>query len=239
MESEELNSVFANNYSERVRGPQGELYDEIERIINSEINKFVLTEGRKPILLDIGSAGLLLYNPKNIEKITILDLFPKPDNIALVDNSEWIVGDILSDNINEFLPSKNYDIIIMSSLLHHLCKAENKIIKNLQACFANSKAVLKKEGKIYIFESTCPYFFAKLQDFLFPIHDYLLIKIFKFTHTRMLSLTEILNVLRKNVFSVNLICFKQPKYVTQAFKKVPLKFTTLKIHSVVAFLKEP
>lgn len=238
MPSRKLATVFADNYAERVKSSQGEIYDEIEHIINSEVDKFISKTGKKPVLLDIGSAGLFLYDTNNISKITILDIFPKPDNVKLTDNSEWIVGSILTNNINSVLPNREYDIIIMASLLHHLCDAKNKIMDNLQVCFNNAKTLLKTNGKVYIFESTCPYFLAKLQDFLYPIYSYILIRILKFTYVRMTALREILEVLRESDFSTSLIYFKQPKYISLLFKKIPVKFVPLKMYSIVAYLRE-
>ncbi len=238
MKSRELNTVFADNYAEKVRSSQRELYDEIERIINNEIDIFISKKGRKPVLFDIGSAGLYLYNTKNIEKVTILDIFPKPDNVKLTDNTEWIVGNILSDDINTALPGRKYDIVIMASLLHHLCDAKNNINKNLRTCFANIKSVLKDAGKIYIFESTCPQLFTKLQDFLYPVYSYILTRILKFTYVRMTSLKEILASFKSNGYLVSIIAFKQPKFVALLFKKTPISLTPLKIHSIVAYLKE-
>lgn len=228
-----MDSVFADNYEERVKTTQGELYEEIERILNLEIDSFILKTGFKPSLLDIGGAGLFLYDTDKLSRVTILDLFLRPDNIKMSPNSEWIKGNIL----DEKLVLGKYDIVIMSSLLHHLCNARNGINNNLRTCLRNVKKLLNESGRAYIFEGTCPVFFTILQDILYPVYSRILTGILKFTYVRMTSFNEIYQALKINGFSIYEIDFKQPKYVALIFKKIPTKFTPLTVHAIVAYLK--
>jgi SAM-dependent methyltransferase len=225
-------SVFENNYAERTQA-NNELNVEIKRIINNEIGKYILKMGKKPTLLDLGSAGLYLYDAENIQQITMLDIFPKPETVKLNDITEWIVGDILADDIKTMLPEKNYDFIIMSSLLHHLCDANNKSTENLRIAFSNCRPLLKKDGEVLIFESTCPLIFGKMQDILYPLYSKILVKFLRFTYVRMTCIQEILISLRGSGFSGNLIQFKQPKYIAMLFVKIPLRFTPMKIHAII------
>ena len=231
------NSIFADNYAEKTRA-NDEVNSEIKCIIDNEIKKHVLKTGEKPTVLDVGSAGLYLYNPDNIKQITMLDIFPKPDNIKLTDNTEWLVGNILADDIKKALPNREYDFIIMSSLLHHLCDANNKIIEHLRIAFSNSRGLLRGGGELLIFESTCPTLFCKIQDILYPFYSYFLVKLIKFAYVRMTCIKEILRILEESNFQADLMHIKQPKYICMLFLKIPLKLTPLKINAIIAYPKE-
>jgi SAM-dependent methyltransferase len=236
MKDNDNNSVFSDNYAEKTKA-NNELNGEIKTIINNEIDKYIQRAGEKPTLLDIGCAGLYLYNPANIRKITMLDLFCKPGNVELTPNTEWFIGNILSLDSKKDLPNEQYDFIIMSSLLHHLCNSNNKIKENLFIAFQNCRHLLKKEGKILIFESTCPRIFCQIEDIIYPVYSFILVKIFKFTFVRMTCVQEIFQCLKDNSFSTSLIHIRQPKFICMLFLKIPLLFTPLKIQSIFAGLK--
>jgi hypothetical protein len=139
---------FYHNYSDSVQNLQPEFYCEIKKILNKEFNSFTEKYKRKPIVLDIGSAGLLPYNVDLTKKVVILDLFDKPRQLDLDKSCEWITGDILSDSvIPELLKIGKFDFIIMSCLLHHLCDDSNNIQRNLKTNFVNSHLLLSENGK--------------------------------------------------------------------------------------------
>jgi hypothetical protein len=229
------NFEFYDNYAESARKLQPELYEEINNILNNEFVLFFNKFNRKPIILDIGSAGLLPYDLNLVEKCVLLDLFNKPDVLLLASNCEWIVGDILSENFPLSLQGNGgYDFIVMSSLLHHLCDKHNNIINNLDICFSNSNKLLSNTGKICIFESTCSNFLTKIEDVFYPLYSRILAIFFKFTFTRIVSQQEILISLKKAGLNIKIMQFKQPKYIAQMFWRIPTKFYPLKIDAIFA-----
>ena len=90
---------FFDNYSSSVKQLQPELYSEIENILNNKFISFYETYNRKPVILDIGSAGIMPYSENLTKKIVILDLFNRPKSLELNESTEWIIGDILSDTL--------------------------------------------------------------------------------------------------------------------------------------------
>ncbi len=189
---------FYDNYPDTVKKIQPELYHEIRKIMDNELNSFFTKYHRKPIILDIGSAGVLPYDQDLIENVVILDLFNKPPSLKLNNNCEWIVGDILSENLSPRLREYGgFDFIIMSSLLHHLCDENNNIVKNLEACFSRSARMLSRDGSICIFESTCSKNIAKIEDFIYPLYSKILKNLLRFTFVRMVSADEVLATLAK------------------------------------------
>lgn len=227
---------FYDNYAESAQKLQPELYDEINKILNNEFTLFFKTFNRKPIILDIGSAGLLPYDLNLIEKCVLLDLFNKPEGLQLDSNCEWITGDILSDKLpSQMLKIGKFDFIIMSSLLHHLCNENNEIIKNLETCFYHSGLLLSDSGKICIFESTCPKFLTKIEDFCYPVYSRILLKILKLAFVRMVTMDEILLSMKKKGLKTDVIPFRQPRYIAQMYWRVPTKFYPLKINAIFAY----
>ncbi len=227
---------FFDNYSNSVKHLQPELYREIEKILNNEFNSFYEKNKRRPVVLDIGSAGILPYDVNLTEKTVILDLFNKPKYFQLSESSEWIKGDILSDTIvPELLKNSKFDFIIMSSLLHHLCNKNNNIITNLKICFLHSRLLLSKNGKICIFESTCSHWITKFEDFFYPVYSWILLKILKFTYVRMTSFDEIITALNDAGLEAKDITFKQPRFIAQMYWRIPTKIYPLKIKAILAF----
>jgi SAM-dependent methyltransferase len=227
---------FYDNYAESAQKLQPELYYEINKILNNEFTLFFKTFNRKPIILDIGSAGLLPYDVSLIEKCVLFDLFKKPEGLQLYLNCEWITGDILSDEFpSEILKIGKFDFIIMSSLLHHLCNENNEIIKNLETCFYHSGLLLSDIGKICIFESTCPKFLTKIEDFCYPVYSRILLKVLKLAFVRMVTMDEILLSMKKMGLKTKVIPFRQPRYIAQMYWRVPTKFYPLKINAIFAY----
>jgi len=193
---------------------------------------------RKPSIMDIGAAGVIAYDPSLCEKITIIDLFPKPSNINLPKNCIWLVGNVLSDNFNEGeITHQKYDIILMSSILHHLCDYNNNILNNINKSFTNLSKVMSDNGILLIFESTCPNSIAKFEDLIYPITRQLLTKIFKFTFVRLLSLKEIELELTRADFTYEVLPFRQPKFIAQMYWRVPSCIYPLKINAILTKLK--
>jgi SAM-dependent methyltransferase len=227
---------FFDNYSNSVQNLQPELYSEIEKILNAEFNSFYETYKRKPVVLDIGSAGILPYNVNLTEKVVLLDLFDKPKYLQLNEHCEWITGDILSvPVVPELLKTGKFDFIVMSSLLHHLCNENNDIMKNLKTSFFHSRLLLSENGKICIFESNCSIRLAKCEDFFYPVYSRILLKILKFTYVRMVSVDEIITTLNDVGLRTECIPFKQPRYIAQMYWRIPTKIYPLKINAIFAY----
>jgi SAM-dependent methyltransferase len=229
---------FFDNYPCSVKQLQPELYSEIEKILNSEFKSFFKTNKRKPIVLDIGSAGVMPYDTNLTEKIIILDLFNKPQSLKLRKSIEWITGDILSETVvSELTKSYRFDFIIMSSLLHHLCNERNNIMKNLKICIFHSRLLLSNNGKICVFESTCSNWITKFEDFFYPVYSWILLKILKFTYVRMISVDEIITTIEETGLEAKCIPFKQPRYIAQMYWRIPTKIYPLRINAIFAYEK--
>lgn len=213
---------FNQNYIRALSELQPETYAEISEILNLALHKFIERYGRKAVVLDIGAAGLLPYDTELIEKVTVLDLFAQPVGMQLGGNVEWRVGNILSANILQVLPVNYYDVIIMSSLLHHLCDRNNNILMHIDSCFRNCRRLLRERGTIYIFEGTCPAAIAKLQDIAYPLYSFFLAKILGFAFVRILTLKEILRSLSKAGFTAKIVLFTQPSHMAALFWRVPM-----------------
>jgi hypothetical protein len=230
------NFEFFDNYSNSVKQLQPELYLEIEKILNSEFNSFYEINKRKPVVLDIGSAGILPYDVNFTEKIIILDLFNKPKSLKLSESAEWMTGNILSATIVSELTKKyRFDFIIMSSLLHHLCDENNNIMKNLKICFYHSRSLLTQNGKICIFESTFSNWITKFEDFFYPVYTWILLRILNFTFVRILSVDEIVTTLKETKFRVEFVPFTQPRHIAQMYWRIPTKIYPLKINAIFAY----
>lgn len=222
---------FYSDYVTKEKALQPDYYKEVERILNEQIKTFYIEHKRKPVILDVGSAGVIPYSPDLVENAIILDLFLKPDKLELPDNIFWVVGNVLCNStLSKIISRWQVDIIVASSLLHHLCNKHNNEILNLQKFMSNLKFF--KNVDIYIFESVCPPFLAKLQDLLWPVQHYILNRVIGFTDVRMLSYQEITNTIIQSGLTYEEIDFTQPKYIAQFFIKIPLRFYPLKIVSL-------
>lgn len=185
-----------------------EYYQEVNRIINRHLNEFVEEFGRKPNLADIGGAGVLSFDVTIPNKICIMDIFPKPEQLILPGNVEWVTQNIL----DESMPHKEkYDIVIMSGVLHHLADKDNNIRRNLTICLKNMKKILAAEGYCLIFESICPPYLDTMQDLLYPLYSRILTIAFKFPYARLLSLKEVTDALKAMDFHYKMLDFKQLK----------------------------
>lgn len=208
-----------------------EYYQEVNRIIDRHLNDFMEKSRRKPNLADIGGAGVLSFDVTIPNKICIMDIFPKPDQLVLPDNVEWITQNILDEN----MPHKEkYDIVIMSGVLHHLADKHNNIGRNVAICLKNVKGFLASGGCCLIFESICPPHFDKIQDLLYPIYSRILTKALKFPYARLLSLREITHTLKAMGSHYRMLDFKQMKQHYFAGYKVsskiyPISYVCVKI----------
>jgi 2-polyprenyl-3-methyl-5-hydroxy-6-metoxy-1,4-benzoquinol methylase len=172
MTSNNSSFEFYYDYEERVMRLQHEMYNEIKRILNEYLLRFLVENNRKATILDAGGGGLIAFDPKLSAGVTILDLFPKPNKIILPENADWIIGNILCDKAN----GRKYDVLLLSSVIHHLADKNNNIIKNLKSCLNNCTKLLNKNGCIYIFDGTCSPFLARLQDVYYPVQTFFFIK---------------------------------------------------------------
>lgn len=195
-----------DDFVNKVKVITPEYYQEVNRIINWHLKEFVDKFGRKPNLADIGGAGVLPFDVTIPNKICIIDIFPKPDQLILPDNVEWLTQNILDEN----MPHKEkYDIVILSGVLHHLADKNNNIKRNLKICLKNVKSLLASEGCCLIFESICPPHFDTMQDLLYPLYSRILTRALKFPYTRLLSLKEITGALKAVDFHYKMLDFKQ------------------------------
>ncbi|KAF0144473.1 MAG: hypothetical protein FD156_1777 [Nitrospirae bacterium] len=209
-----------NDFATNIKSITPEYYQQVAAIIDRHLNDFVEKSGRMPNVIDIGGAGVLPFDLTIPNKICILDIFQKPDCLTLPDNAEWIVHNILSED----MPNKEkYDIVIMSGVLHHLADKNNNIRQNLAMCLENVKKLLATGGCCLIFESICPPYFDKLQDLFYPIYSRILTKALKFPYARLLTLKEIATALNAINFNYRMVDFRQIKQHYFAGYKVSSK----------------
>jgi hypothetical protein len=69
---------FFDNYVESVLSRQPELYSETARICNDQFATFADSQGRKPVVVDIGCAGVIPYDLGLVEHLYIIDLYDPP-----------------------------------------------------------------------------------------------------------------------------------------------------------------
>ncbi|SRR6266478_6389639 len=219
---------FFDDYARKVYDLQPELYGEIRRLVDGKLRTFAQEFGRKPVVLDVGGAGLIPFDVSLVEHMDILDLFPMPSHVRLPDRCHWSVGDVLSAPSMAALRG-GYDFVLMFSLLHHLCGAKNGIRQNIATCFKNARSVLQPKGSLLIVESTCSPGMAALEDLLYPLYSVVLKRVLDFTYVRMLSTAEISDALRRAGFAETQEEFRQPKYIAQMFWRVPLWMYPLRV----------
>ena len=197
-----------NDFAAKVKEITPEYYQEVNRIVDKCLYDFLVNFGRKPSLLDIGGAGVLPFDFQIPDKICIMDIFQKPDQMMLPDNVEWVVQNILSEDI----PYKEkYDFVILSGVLHHLADKHNNIIPHLKMCLGNATKLLTGGGCCLIFESICPPHFNKIQDALYPLYSIILTKVLQFPYARFLTLREITTALNAMKLNYSMIDFKKIK----------------------------
>ena len=63
------------------------------------------------------------------------------------------MGDILEADPSE---DGQWDVVLMSSVLHHLADRHNNAVANVKRAFRNVSARLRDDGALVIFESVCP-----------------------------------------------------------------------------------
>jgi hypothetical protein len=224
---------FFDDYARKVYDLQPELYGEIRRVVDGKLRAFAQQSGRKPVVLDVGGAGLIPFDASLVEHMDILDLFPMPSHVRLPERCHWSVGDVLSAPSMTTLRG-GYDFVLMFSLLHHLCGARNGIRENIATCFKNAKSVIQPRGSILIVESTCSPGVAALEDALYPLYSLVLKRLLGFTYVRMLSNAEISDALRRAGLLDTQEEFRQPKYIAQLFWKVPLWMYPLRVSFITA-----
>ena len=209
-----------NDFVNKVKVITPEYYQEVNRVIDRHLNDFIEKFGRKPNLADIGGAGVLSFDPTIPNKICIMDIFQKPDQLILPDNVGWVTQNILDEN----MPHKEkYDIVILSGVLHHLADKHNNIRRNVAICLKNVKSLLASEGCCLIFESICPPYFDTMQDMLYPVYSRILTRALKFPYARLLSLKEITDALKAMNFHYRMLNFRQLKHHYFAGYKVSSK----------------
>ena len=197
-----------NDFVAKVEAITPEYYQEVNRIIDNRLNDFLEKFGRKPSLLDIGGAGVLPFDFLVPDKICIMDIFQKPDHMILPDNVEWVVQNILSEDIQY---KAKYDVVILSGVLHHLADKHNNIIRHLKMCLRNATNLWAEGGCCLIFESICPQHFNKIQDAMYPLYSIILTKLLKYPYARLLTLREITTALNAMKLNYSMIDFKKIK----------------------------
>ncbi len=222
---------FFDDYEKRVYALQPDLYAEIRSIITAELASFAEHARRLPKVLDVSSAGLVPFDPRLTASTTILDLFPKPATVTLKSGVDWQVGDILRLEDGD---EGRYDIVLMSSVLHHLADRHNNVVANVRRAFRNVSRRLRPGGALLVFEGCCPRFLAVAQDILYPVYSRLIVRLLHFTYVRMLCRREVLDALGAAELRVEEVPFRQPSYIAQMRWRVPSKYYPLTIRCLKA-----
>jgi hypothetical protein len=210
---------FFENYVESVTSRQPELYAETARLCNEQFSAFARLHGRKPVVIDVGCAGVLSYDLDLIEHLYIIDLFDPPRGFVCPPRTTWVKGDILDPTLG--LPVKG-DVAMFHSVLHHLgTPTTRQIQQNVGLAFAHSMAMLNPEGFAFIIESTCSNFLAAAQDVLRLPVQFALRVLLRFASVRMLSLDEILRVIGGLGLEVQRYPFRKPSHIAVIYFKLP------------------
>lgn len=224
------------NYSIEVRNRQPEHYDETARILDSLFTEFHAENGRAPVVVDVGGAGVITFDPGLVKSVHILDLFEKAGAVELPENAHWIVGDITKQ---QTLPQQTFDFVLFNSVIHHLGAPDMRNFDRLvKAAFFNSSNMLNKNGKVVVIESTTSPFLARAQDLLMPITSFILHHFFNFPLVRMLSDRELSNCLTETSFTFEQVHFRQPKKVAVIHFSIPAYLYPVKIRCLVASSKK-
>jgi hypothetical protein len=226
MGSESGSFEFYADYEKTVYELQPEMYREVQRITESELREIAKSFGRLPRVLDVGAAGLIPYDVTLAESVTILDLFPKPPSMKLKDRVLWEAGNILE---HRSVDDERYEVVVMSSVLHHLADKHNNARANVALAFKNVAKRLKPGGALFIFESTCHGALSVLQDLLYPVTSRVLVSVMNFTRVRMLSRLEVMGALDGSGLVHTEVQFRQPPYIAQVRWRVPSKYYPLSI----------
>ena len=173
-------------------------------------------------LLDIGHGGVFDYNTKLIKQITGLDLTYMnyknlPKNVKLVN------GSVL--NIPKYL--KNYDVVLINMLLHHLTgKNVNENYRNLTKSLKQIKKTLKTNGEFIIVESCVPDWFNKLEKLFYKIVSLILLKFINHPPVFQYTAQQISEELKKQGFKdIKYKKIKQGRFILQFGFKFPTFLT--------------
>jgi SAM-dependent methyltransferase len=222
---------FYNDYEKTAYALQPELYGEIASVLNSEFRQFSEASGRLPRVLDVGAAGIIPYDPALTEATTILDLFEKPAALELKEGVGWRVGNILDVDPAE---DGAWDVIVFSSVLHHLADKHNNAFANVCRAATCSARRLRPGGRVVVVESCCSRAVASLQDVLYPLYSRFLVHAVRFTYVRMLSLEEVTKAFAAADLATEEVAFTQPEYIAQVRWRIRSKYYPLTVRCLRA-----
>lgn len=198
------------------------LYREAAQRINTHIHGTVL---------DIGSGGIINYNPTKATQVILVDITSANKERA-GEKIIFVNGDVRKLGIRK----EKIDLVIMQHLLHHL--ADNtlkKTLHNIEHCFTETHRVITKEGRLIIIEGCVPLFFDYLQRALFPINKRLYKWLFSFPMVLQYSKEKIVKELKKACFEIESVEVIQDGEVLPIFGlNLPRKYIPLKHYCIIA-----
>lgn len=183
------------------------------------------------IVLDIGSGGIINYDPTLVKHIILVDI-----STANKENATNKIFFLNSDVQKLGIKKNSVDCIIMQHLLHHLAGDTVRITeKNLVGAFHETHRVLKKGGILLIIEGFVPYPFELLQKILFPFDKRLYCFLFNFPMVLQYSYTTILKQLKQEQFTLVSIASIEDGDVLPIFgMNLPRKYIPLKHKIIIA-----
>lgn len=117
-------------------------------------------------LLDIGSGGIINYDPSKIRSIIALDLFLDETQTCEYPNVKFKTGSALDIPFED----NRFDMVLMQHLLHHVVGKSVRESKGmLNRMIVEAYRVLKPGGRLLIIESTVPKWFYLIEAIIFPI----------------------------------------------------------------------
>lgn len=189
--------MFFNDHAKMYQRHLKEHISGWRMFINSHYNRFFGDlNGR---LLDLGSGNSWYYDEEKYEKVIFLDYA-----INMLKTREKKNNSIFINGDASYIPLKDdsVDLILINSCLHHL--ARNSIgdsDKGLLSCLKECKRVLKKDGRILIFEGHIPDVVEVIYRISFPILSYLT-RLFQKPMVRPLSRSTLLDMIKKASLSI-------------------------------------
>lgn len=157
--------VFFNNHAGTYKYHLQKFIPDWRRFINSYYVRYFGELGG--CLLDVGSGNSWYYNEDKYEKVIFLDYA-----INMLKTRDKKVNSMFLNADASYMPLKNnsVDLILINSCLHHLAREDiKKTDWGILLCLKECRRVLKKNGRILIFETHIPYYIEKLYKLLFPL----------------------------------------------------------------------
>lgn len=155
-------SKYSEDYNADIYGPLQEACWNVRKVLDKRLYGTIL---------DIGNGGVFFYNTNALEKIIAVDLaYPKE-----IQNTEKITFYSGDARDLSFLETEKVDCVLMQFLLHHIVeKTRKQTDESLTKLFAETRRVLKPNGRLIIVESVVFPIFESFENVFYALNSYIL-----------------------------------------------------------------